>query len=135
MLITMLSTGTRGDTQPFIALGLALKKKGYRVRIAASESYQQLVEGYGFEYAKLRGDVTKIIESGIVKEANGPLKFFSSLNFKNDELNELIIGGQEDMHKACEGSDAIVYHPGATIGYMERSWLDEMFTSRRRSQN
>ena len=27
MLITMLTTGTRGDTQPFMALGLELKRK------------------------------------------------------------------------------------------------------------
>ncbi len=117
MLITMLSTGTRGDTQPFIALGLELKKKGFKVRIAASTSYQQLVESYGFEHAPLRGDINKILESGVVKDSDSPFKFFTSLNFKNDELTELMIGGQEDMHKACEGADAIVYHPGATIGY------------------
>lgn len=117
MLITMLSTGTRGDTQPFIALGLELKKKGYRVRIAASKTYRDLVEGYGFEFASLRGDVNEILESGLVKESDSPLKFFTSLNFKNEDLQELMIGGQEDLHKACEGSDAIVYHPGATIGY------------------
>ncbi|MTH55282.1 glycosyltransferase [Bacillus mangrovi] len=117
MLVTMLSTGTRGDTQPFIALGIELKKIGYRVRIAASESYRDLVEGYGFEYAPMRGDVAKILESGVVKDADSPLKFFTSLNFKNDDLVSLMIGGQEDMHKACEGADAIVYHPGATLGY------------------
>ncbi|WP_144699752.1 glycosyltransferase [Fictibacillus phosphorivorans] len=117
MLITMLSTGTRGDTQPFIALGIELKKKGYRVRIAASQSYRQLVEEYGFEFAPMRGDVTKILESGLVRDADSPLKFFTSLNFKNDDLTELMIAGQHDMHKACEGADAIVYHPGATLGY------------------
>ncbi|MDX8290569.1 glycosyltransferase [Metabacillus indicus] len=117
MLITMLSTGTRGDTQPFIALGTELKKKGYRVRIAASESYRQLVEEYGFEYATMRGDIAKILESGVVKDADNPLKFFTSLNFKNDDLEELMVGGQEDMHRACEGADAIVYHPGAALGY------------------
>lgn len=115
MLVTMLASGTRGDTQPYIALGLELKKKGYDVRIAASESYQTLVESYGFDYAPIRGDVAKIIESGVVKEADNPFKFFSSL--KNDDLMELMIGAQEDQHKACEGADAIVYHPGSILGY------------------
>ncbi|AZB41759.1 glycosyltransferase [Bacillus sp. FJAT-42376] len=115
MLISMLSTGTRGDTQPFIALGLELKKKGFQVRIAASQSYRTLIEGYGFDFAPLRGDVAKIIESGMVKEADNPLAFFTSL--KNEELMDLMIESQEDLHKACDGSDAIVYHPGASIGY------------------
>ncbi|MDV2884739.1 glycosyltransferase [Alkalihalophilus pseudofirmus] len=115
MLITMLASGTRGDTQPYIALGLELKKLGINVRIAASESYQGLVESYGFDYAPIRGDVTKIIESGVVKEADNPFAFFSSL--KNGDLMELMVGAQEDQHKACEGADAIVYHPGSILGY------------------
>ncbi|CAI8755553.1 glycosyltransferase [Priestia megaterium] len=118
MLITMLTTGTRGDTQPFMALGLELKKKGYRVRIAASEAYQDFIESYGFEYAMLRGDVSKIIESGAADDAinaDNPLKFFSSL--KNEKMMGMMVNIQEDLHKACKGADAIVYHPGAAIGY------------------
>ncbi|MDV2685559.1 glycosyltransferase [Alkalihalophilus lindianensis] len=115
MLITMLASGTRGDTQPYIALGIELKKLGLDVRISASESYRELVESYGFDYAPIRGDVTKIIESGVVKEADNPFKFFSSL--KNDDLMDLMVDAQEDQHKACEGADAIVYHPGSTLGY------------------
>ena len=118
MLITMLTTRTRGDTQPFMALGLELKKRGYRVRIAASESYQNLIEPYGFEFASLRGDVSKIIESGAADDAinaDSPLKFFSSL--KNEKMMGMMVNIQEDLHKACIGADAIVYHPGAAIGY------------------
>jgi sterol 3beta-glucosyltransferase len=114
----MLTTGTRGDTQPFMALGLELKKRGYRVRIAASESYQNLIEPYGFEFASLRGDVSKIIESGAADDAinaDSPLKFFSSL--KNEKMMGMMVNIQEDLHKACIGADAIVYHPGAAIGY------------------
>lgn len=118
MLITMLTTGTRGDTQPFMALGLELKKKGYRVRIAASEAYQNFIESYGFEYAMLRGDVSKVIESGAADDAinaDNPFKFFSSL--KNEKMMGMMVNIQKDLHKACKGADAIVYHPGAAIGY------------------
>ncbi|KAA8749793.1 glycosyltransferase family 1 protein [Priestia megaterium] len=118
MLITMLTTGTRGDTQPFMALGLELKKKGYRVRIAASEAYQDFIESYGFEYAMLRGDVSKVIESGAADDAinaDNPLKFFSSL--KNEKMMGMMVNIQKDLHKACKGAGAIVYHPGAAIGY------------------
>lgn len=125
MLITMLTTGSRGDTQPYIALGMALKKKGHRVRIAASEGLKSLVEGYCFEYATIRGDVTKIMDSDLVKKAtdtDNPLKFFTSL--KNDELMHLFLDMQHDMYTACKGSDAIVYHPGATIGFFAAKELN-----------
>ncbi|MCT9855021.1 glycosyltransferase [Priestia megaterium] len=125
MLITMLTTGTRGDTQPFMALGLELKKKGYRVRIAASEAYQDFIESYGFEYAMLRGDVSKIIESGAADDAinaDNPLKFFSSL--KNEKMMGMMVNIQKDLHKACKGAGAIVYHPGAAIGYFAAKEMD-----------
>jgi len=48
------------------------------------QSLYGLVESYRFEYAPTQG-VTKIIESGVVKEADNPLKFFS--NLKNDDLD------------------------------------------------
>lgn len=118
MNITMLTTGTRGDTQPYIALGLALQRKGHTVRIAASEGFQGFVEGYGLEYARVRGDVAKIAASDLAKEArnaDNPLKFFSSL--KNDKLLGMLIDATHDLHEACHGADAIVYHPGAGIGY------------------
>lgn len=125
MLITMLTTGTRGDTQPFMALGLELKKKGYRVRIAASEAYQDFIESYGFEYAMLRGDVSKIIESGAADDAinaDNPLEFFSSL--KNEKMMGMMVNIQKDLHKACKGAGAIVYHPGAAIGYFAAKEMD-----------
>ncbi|WP_341284490.1 glycosyltransferase [Priestia megaterium] len=125
MLITMLTTGTRGDTQPFMALGLELKKKGYRVRIAASEAYQNFIESYGFEYAMLRGDVSKVIESGAADDAinaDNPLKFFSSL--KNEKMMGMMVNIQKDLHKACKGAGAIVYHPGAAIGYFAAKEMD-----------
>lgn len=38
MLITILAAGTRGDTQPYIALGLELKKSDHHVLIATFEN-------------------------------------------------------------------------------------------------
>ena len=35
MNITILTHGTRGDVQPFVALALGLQKAGHRVRLAA----------------------------------------------------------------------------------------------------
>lgn len=118
MKITLLAMGTRGDVQPFIALGLALRAKGHSVRLAASENFQGFVEHYGLEFARVRGDVAKIAASDLARDArdaDNPLKFFTSM--KNDQLLSLLVDATHDLHEACRGSDAIVYHPGASIGY------------------
>ncbi|WP_413163090.1 glycosyltransferase [Capilliphycus salinus ALCB114379] len=117
MLITMLAVGTRGDVQPYIALGVALKRAGdYTIRIAASESFESLVKGYGLEFYPLKGDVSKIGSDSRVQkamQADNPLKIILSFN----TLKSLVFDGQKDLYDACQGSDAIIYHPGAAIGY------------------
>jgi sterol 3beta-glucosyltransferase len=116
MLITILTTGTRGDTQPYIALGIELKKAGHNVRIAAFENYKTFVKSFGLEFYPIKGDVSMITSSDSVRDArnaDNPLKFFLSFN----KLKSFVFDIQKDFFNACIGSDAIVYHPGAAIGY------------------
>ena len=116
MLITLLASGTRGDTQPFIALGLALQKKGCTVRLAASETFEDLVISQGIEFYPLLGDVSKIAEDENLRKAmsaNNPLKVIMGFNTMKNRAYSL----QQGFYDACQGSDAIIYHPGAAIGY------------------
>lgn len=124
MLITMLTMGTRGDTQPYIALGLELKKAGHTVRIAASEGFENFIKKYNLDYYPVRGDVSKVASSDLAKDAmnaDNPLKFFKSFN--NPILKAMIFDMQYDLWNACKGSDAIVYHPGAGIGYFIAQYM------------
>jgi sterol 3beta-glucosyltransferase len=64
--ITILAIGSRGDVQPFVALGRGLQKAGYTVRIAAAEDYEQLVRAYGLPFAPLFGSVRPLLDSEAV---------------------------------------------------------------------
>lgn len=55
--------GTRGDVQPFIALGIGLKKYGHRVRIASHSVYHDFVLSAGLEFYPLGGDPKAMIET------------------------------------------------------------------------
>ena len=121
-MITILTTGSRGDTQPYIALGMALKKAGQAVRIAAFENYESFVKSYGLEFFPIKGDVSRAASSDIARDAHkadNPLKILLSFN----KLKSLVIDLQKDFFAACAGSDAIVYHPGAPIGYFTAQQL------------
>lgn len=124
MLITMLAAGTRGDVQPYIALGVALQVAGdYTVRIAASETFKSFVKGFGLEFYPLRGDVSKIAADSRVRkamQADNPLKMILSF----ETLKSYGFDLQKDFYDACQGSDAIVYHPGAAIGYFAAQALN-----------
>jgi sterol 3beta-glucosyltransferase len=53
MQVTMLTVGSRGDVQPFVAFGVALQDGGHRVRICTHPRFEALVEGQGLQFAPL----------------------------------------------------------------------------------
>jgi sterol 3beta-glucosyltransferase len=56
MHFVCLTIGSRGDVQPYIALGLGLKKEGHRVTIATHEEYKNWIQGFGIEHRTTGGD-------------------------------------------------------------------------------
>ena len=50
--------GTRGDTQPFAALGLRLQRRGHRVTLATEARMEGFVRGFGLEWRCIAGDMT-----------------------------------------------------------------------------
>jgi sterol 3beta-glucosyltransferase len=55
MLITILTIGTRGDIQPFIALGVELKKAGARVCLVTFENFSDFVKDHVLEFYPTKG--------------------------------------------------------------------------------
>lgn len=56
MHFVCLTIGSRGDVQPYIALGKGLQKQGHRVSIVTHEEYKEWVEGFGIEHRTAGGD-------------------------------------------------------------------------------
>ncbi|EHA25403.1 hypothetical protein ASPNIDRAFT_119995, partial [Aspergillus niger ATCC 1015] len=53
--------GSRGDVQPFIALGTALQQCGHRVRIATHGVFQNFVQESGLEFYPIGGDPSQLM--------------------------------------------------------------------------
>jgi sterol 3beta-glucosyltransferase len=51
-----LTIGSRGDVQPYIAMGLGLKEAGHRVTIVTHEEYKEWIEGWGIQHRTAGGD-------------------------------------------------------------------------------
>lgn len=60
MSVVLMVVGTRGDIQPFVALGKLLKANGHRVRLATHVLYRPLVEEAALEFYPLGGDPMKL---------------------------------------------------------------------------
>lgn len=116
-MITILCSGTRGDVQPYVALAQALKKLGLPVRIATSRMFEGFIRGYGIDFHSIEVDHESAgVDPQMIEEArkaDNILKMFGSFR----KLRKYGIHMVEMYHDACLGSDAIVFHPGLTIGY------------------
>ena len=54
--------GSRGDVQPFVALGQVLKRTyGHRVRLATHPTFRPLVEENGLEFFSISGDPAELM--------------------------------------------------------------------------
>ncbi len=60
MRITLLTYGSRGDVQPFLALALGLQKAGHNVYLAAPGRFADLAAGHAVPFAPLAGDPAEI---------------------------------------------------------------------------
>jgi len=57
---SLLTYGSRGDVEPFVALGLGLSRAGHSVRLAAPAPFRPLVESYGLSFSALPGDPDRL---------------------------------------------------------------------------
>ena len=63
MQIAICTYGSRGDVEPFVALGAALSGAGHSVRILAPAPFGNLVQAHGLSFTPLEGDPDQLMLS------------------------------------------------------------------------
>lgn len=108
MRIVFFNYGTRGDTQPPVALATVLKQRGYEVRVAAPENLRGFVESAGIEYAELHGSSQAILESEMSQMRLASGNKLAFLQTVIDISQRVSPGLYVSALQAVEGADAIV---------------------------
>ncbi|RLM66488.1 sterol 3-beta-glucosyltransferase UGT80A2 isoform X2 [Panicum miliaceum] len=100
MQIVILIVGTRGDVQPFVAIGKRLQDYGHRVRLATHANFKEFVLTAGLEFYPLGGD-PKILAEYMVKNKgflpSGP----SEIAIQRKQIKEIIFS----LLPACKDPD------------------------------
>ena len=113
MNITILTTGTRGDVQPYIALGLGLKNAGYMVKLAAPITFGALIQKSGLDYSPVRFDAEELM--ALLQPAEGNI--FRMLSMVQHELGPAYMNMFDDFWTASQDADAILISPVAHGAY------------------
>lgn len=110
MKICILTIGTRGDVQPYIALGLGLKAAGHEVTISTLDEFKSLVHQYGLFHDSLRGDFLKVAQSTIGEKGGNQLKRIRQyIEMAKDTL--------VDEWASAQKAEVLIYSPAAIGGY------------------
>lgn len=112
MRITILAVGSRGDAQPYVALGAGLQAAGHDVRIATHEVFRDLVTSRGLDFALIRLNPQTMLkqEAGQawLEAGKNPIRFVRHMAAAFAPLlHEMLT----DCLDACTGSDAILISP------------------------
>lgn len=95
MKILLTSVGTRGDMEPFLALGELLKEKGHTIVCLFPEQFRGIAEDAGFEFASLGKEFIELLDSPAGRIAMGGGAF----GFKKIMAYIKLIKLQKDIHK------------------------------------
>jgi sterol 3beta-glucosyltransferase len=113
MKITVLTSGSRGDAQPYLALALGLKARGHDVRFAAQEPARALVEAYGMQFAPIGVERNVMLEDEgnrtvLAKVGRNPLAVATRIGgFVRlaEQMASRLLG---DAAGVCQGTDLIL---------------------------
>ncbi|KIO22728.1 glycosyltransferase family 1 protein [Tulasnella calospora MUT 4182] len=114
MSIVIMIVGSRGDVQPYIALGNCLKEHGHRVRIATHETFRKMVRDAGLEFQSIGGDPAELMSymvrnPGLLPGTESLLN--GDIPKKRKMLTEVIASNEESGTPFA--ADAIISNPPA----------------------
>lgn len=109
--VVILTSGSRGDTQPYIAVGLALKAAGHAVRLGVEERLKPLVEEFGLNYFRISGDPTAILWSQESQQMLREGRVMALMSKMESFIAPFYQQCLVDYENACIGADVIVTGP------------------------
>lgn len=108
--ITIITAGSRGDVQPYLALGLGLQARGHTVRLATHSIYASWIGEYGLEFHAVEGDPQAMAQGDTGREwMETGRRGVSFLRGFRAFMEPLLRQATADALAACEGTDLVLY--------------------------
>jgi sterol 3beta-glucosyltransferase len=104
----IVSIGSRGDVQPYVALALSLRERGQEATVMAHENFKDFVEGYGVKFIPLTGNVEAMLQSeeGMrTVRAGNIVAFTRYLQKITQKIADSIVS---DIFETCKTMDVLI---------------------------
>lgn len=113
MRITILTLGTRGDVQPYVALGQGLRNAGYAVTVVTAEQFGDFITGHELEFSPIDRRFLEMMDT-----STGRATFEGGDRLKVIRMAMPIMRRVlQDTWQGAQGADAVIYHQKILGGY------------------
>ncbi|MEO8394995.1 MAG: glycosyltransferase [Chloroflexota bacterium] len=106
--ISIVASGTRGDVQPYVALGHGLKAAGYPVRLLASENFAMLAREADLDFVSTGESVEAVLQSDEWRKTTENGNFLTILAKMRSEMKGRAAEIAQLMPTLLQGSDLIL---------------------------
>ena len=121
MRIFINTFGSRGDVQPYVALGKGLAANGHEVTVCTASSFETFIIDNGLNYGYVTNDLLELMDTDVGREAVedtaglfGSVKTMIKLVKATMPLNRQMMSDSWDAAQEVE-PDLVIYHP-KTLG-------------------
>ena len=108
MRIVIIAPGTRGDVQPYIALGKGLQNAGHSIRLVSHSNFESLVASYGLEFWSFGNDVKDAVENSEMRELTEKGNFLLLMAKMAKEAKREALRFAEGGLSAAQGMDIVL---------------------------
>jgi UDP:flavonoid glycosyltransferase YjiC (YdhE family) len=108
MRIVIIATGSRGDVEPYVALGAGLKKAGHYVRLVSHTNFAELILSQSLEFWPVEVDVQGIAQSQAMSDRLGGGNFLKVMSLMAKEAERSAHLLAKVGLSACLGMDIIL---------------------------
>ncbi|GAA0117328.1 MULTISPECIES: glycosyltransferase [Clostridium] len=113
MKIAIFTLGSRGDVQPYVALGVEALKHNHEVIICTGESFKSFIEDNNIKFAKADLDLMSLLQTKEGQDIfnNGKKHILKSLKYAKEKVNPAYRKTMTQFYKCAKDADIIIYHP------------------------
>jgi sterol 3beta-glucosyltransferase len=108
MRIAVIASGSRGDVEPYIALGKGLQEAGHVVRLVTHQNYEALVRSHGVEFWPMKGDVQDVAQSAAMRDLLNKGNLLAILSLMGKEAQRAAVAMAQGGLDACRGMDVVL---------------------------
>ncbi len=108
MMIAIVTGGSRGDVQPYVALGKGLKEAGYQVKLIASQDFETLVTDAGLTFCSTGFSVESVIQSDEWRKVTERGNFLQIVAKMQQEAKKYARHLAEIMPDLLDGTDWMI---------------------------